>query len=97
MHLAGGVVKMMKALLIVTAASFGSYEVEMPSMAQCLKAKEQVISQSEKVETLCVPTQGLDREADKMERFFGIFMGIVNQLKQMEEQEKFEWKEGENT
>ena len=74
---------MMKALLIVTAIGSGmnSYEVEMPSMKECLTARTAIMEQDKGAKTLCVPTVA---ETDKMEKFFSIFMGIVTQMKELE-------------
>ena len=74
---------MMKALLIVSAlgGGIGSYEVEMPSMSECLDARVAIMEQDKGAKTLCVPAL---TETDKMERFFSIFMGIVTQMKELE-------------
>ena len=74
---------MMKALLIVSAlgGGMGSYEVEMPSMSECLDARVAIMEQDKGAKTLCVPAL---TETDKMERFFSIFMGIVTQMKELE-------------
>ena len=74
---------MMKALLIVSALNggLGTYEVEMPSMAECLDARVAIMEQDKGAKTLCVPAL---TETDKMERFFSIFMGIVTQMKELE-------------
>ena len=74
---------MMKALLIVSAlgGGMGSYEVEMPSMSECLDARVAIMEQDKGAKTLCVPAIA---ETDKMERFFSIFMGIVTQMKELE-------------
>ena len=74
---------MMKALLIVSAlgGGIGTYEVEMPSMKECLDARVSIIEQYKEAKTLCVPAI---TETDKMERFFSIFMGIVTQMKELE-------------
>ena len=74
---------MMKALLIVSTlgGGMGSYEVEMPSMAECLDARVAIMEQDKGAKTLCVPAI---TETDKMERFFSIFMGIVTQMKELE-------------
>ena len=74
---------MMKALLIVSAlgGGMGSYEVDMPSMKECLDARVSIIEQYKEAKTLCVPAI---TETDKMERFFSIFMGIVTQMKELE-------------
>lgn len=77
---------MMKALLIVSAlgGGMGSYEVEMPSMAECLDARVAILEQSKDAKTLCVPAIA---ETDKMEKFFSIFMGIVTQMKELENEQ----------
>tara|TARA_A100001388_G_C28701165_1_gene466259 strand:- start:442 stop:726 length:285 start_codon:yes stop_codon:yes gene_type:complete len=74
---------MMKALLIVSAlgGGMGSYEVEMPSMSECLDARVAIMEQDKGAKTLCVPAVA---ETDKMERFFSIFMNIVTQMKELE-------------
>jgi len=73
----------MKAMLIVSAlgGGMGAYEVEMPSMKECLDARVSIIEQYKEAKTLCVPAI---TETDKMERFFSIFMGIVTQMKELE-------------
>ena len=73
----------MKAMLIVSAlgGGMGSYEVEMPSMSECLDARVAIMEQDKGAKTLCVPAL---TETDKMERFFSIFMGIVTQMKELE-------------
>ena len=70
-------------MLIVSAlgGGMGSYEVEMPSMAECLDARVAIMEQDKGAKTLCVPAL---TETDKMERFFSIFMGIVTQMKELE-------------
>jgi len=74
---------MMKALLIVSALNggLGTYEVEMPSMDECLEARIAVMEQDKSAKTLCVPAVA---ETAKMEKFFSIFMGIVTQMKELE-------------
>jgi hypothetical protein len=74
---------MMKALLIVSAlgGGMGAYEVEMPSMKECLDARVAILEQDKGAKTLCVPAVA---ETDKMEKFFSIFMGIVTQMKELE-------------
>ena len=74
---------MMKALLIVSAlgGGMGSYEVEMPSMSECLEARVAIMEQTKDAKTLCVPAIA---ETDKMEKFFSIFMGIVSRMKELE-------------
>ena len=73
----------MNAMLIVSAlgGGMGSYEVDMPSMKECLDARVAIMEQDKGAKTLCVPAI---TETDKMERFFSIFMGIVTQMKELE-------------
>lgn len=81
----------MKALLIVSAvAGMGDYKVEMPSMAECLEARVSIMEQMKDANvtksdaqrvSICVPAIA---ETDKMEKFFGIFMSIVEQMKELE-------------
>ena len=70
-------------MLIVSAlgGGMGSYEVDMPSMKECLDARVAIMEQDKGAKTLCVPAL---TETDKMERFFSIFMGIVTQMKELE-------------
>ena len=73
----------MKALLIVSALSGmnGSYEVEMPSFKACLDARGAIMEQDKTAKTLCVPAVA---ETDKMEKFFTIFMNLVERMKMLE-------------
>ena len=74
----------LKALLLISTIGGGldgGYEVEMPSMTECLDAKVAVMEQMKDAKTLCVPAVA---ETDKMEKFFGIFMEIVERMREME-------------
>ena len=74
----------MKALLLISTIGGGldgGYEVEMPSMTECLDARVAVMEQMKDAKTLCVPAVA---ETDKMEKFFGIFMDIVERMREME-------------
>ena len=74
---------MMKEMLSGSGlgGGMGSYEVDMPSMKECLDARVAIMEQDKGAKTLCVPAL---TETDKMERFFSIFMGIVTQMKELE-------------
>ena len=73
----------MKALLIVSAlgGGIGDYEVEMPSMKECLDARVAIMEQDKTAKSICVPAVA---ETDKMEKFFDIFMDIVTKMKELE-------------
>ena len=72
---------MLKALLIVTALSGAEYTAQFSSMQECLEAKKVVQQQDENIKTLCVPTED---ERAKIENFFGIFLDMMYQLKEMD-------------
>ena len=77
---------MLKAILLVTALGGmgGDYTAEMPSMKECLDARVSIMEQSTDAKTLCVPSV---TDTDKMEKFFGIFMAMVERLKELEKNE----------
>ena len=82
---------MIKALLIVTALSGGGqYTTEMPSMSECLKARDSIIAQDASIKTLCVPRVDKTVEVQKM---FDIFLNIIDQLKEYEEIERLDREE----
>ncbi len=77
---------MIKALLIVSAlAGGGEYRTEMPSMKACLDARIAITKQDKTIKTLCVPKGD---ETTKMKEFFGIFMGMVDQIIERQELER---------
>ena len=73
----------MKALLIVSALSGmgDGYEVEMPTMKDCLNARTTIMEQDKSAKSICVPFAG---ETDKMEKFFSVFMSLVTRMKELE-------------
>tara|TARA_Y100001951_G_scaffold3685_1_gene2502 strand:+ start:281 stop:577 length:297 start_codon:yes stop_codon:yes gene_type:complete len=73
---------MIKALLIVTTLAGGNYTSELPDMKSCLEARAAITKQDNTVKSLCIPKSD---ESAKMREFFGIFMGMVDQI--MERQE----------
>ena len=73
---------MITAIMIITSMYIhGDMRTHMPSMKECLDARVSIIEQYKDAKTLCVPAI---TETDKMERFFSIFMGIVTQMKELE-------------
>ena len=73
---------MIKALLIVTALAGGiDYTTEMPSMKSCLEARTAITKQDPTIKTLCVPKT--DEKAE-IKEFFGMFMGIIDQIREKE-------------
>ena len=78
---------MIKALLIVTALSGGAdYTTEMPSMKSCLEARTAITKQDPTIKTLCVPKT--DEKAE-IKEFFGMFMDIIDQIREKEALDRF--------
>ena len=78
---------MIKALLIVTALAGGAdYTTEMPSMKSCLEARTAITKQDPTIKTLCVPKA--DEKAE-IKEFFGMFMGIIDQIREKEALDRF--------
>ena len=78
---------MIKALLIVSALSGGAdYTTEMPSMKSCLEARTAITKQDPTIKTLCVPKS--DEKAE-IKEFFGMFMDIIDQIREKEALDRF--------
>ena len=79
---------MIKALLIVTALAGGSdYTTEMPSMKSCLEARTAITKQDPTIKTLCIPKS--DEKAE-IKEFFGMFMDIIDQIREKEVLERLD-------
>ena len=79
---------MIKALLIVSALSGGAdYTTEMPSMKSCLEARTAITKQDPTIKTLCIPK--LDEKAE-IKEFFGMFMDIIDQIREKEVLERLD-------
>ena len=79
---------MIKALLIVSAlaGSGVDYTTEMPSMKSCLEARSAITKQDPTIKTLCVPKA--DEKAE-IKEFFGMFMDIIDQIREKEALDTF--------
>ena len=79
---------MIKALLIVSALSGGAdYTTEMPSMKSCLEARTAITKQDPTIKTLCIPKS--DEKAE-IKEFFGMFMDIIDQIREKEVLERLD-------
>ena len=76
---------MIKVLLIVTTLAGGNYTSELPDMKSCLEARIAITKQANTVKSLCIPKSD---ESAKMREFFGIFMGMVDQIVERQELER---------
>ena len=70
---------MLKAMLIISSLGGGSdFTVEMPTMEECLAARIEIQKQDDSLKTLCIPSVD---ETAKVQEFFDIFMGMIQELK----------------
>ena len=70
---------MLKAMLIISSLGGGNdFTVEMPTMEDCLAARIEIQKQDDSLKTLCIPSVD---ETAKVQEFFDIFMGIIQELK----------------
>jgi hypothetical protein len=76
---------MIKALLIVSALGGGAeYTTEMPSMESCLNARTQIMEQDNSIKTLCLPSEFVEDETEKLEEFLLILLNMVDMMKERE-------------
>ena len=78
---------MIKALLLVSVLAGGAdYTTEMPSMKSCLEARSAITKQDPTIKTLCIPKA--DEKAE-IKEFFGMFMDIIDQIREKEALDRF--------
>ena len=77
--------KMMKALLMVTSMSLGSIDTVLPSMEDCMTARDAITQQDAETKVLCVPYSQEQTKSDEMRDMFSAFMEMIVQLKSYEE------------
>ena len=76
-------------MLVVTALASGGgdYNVEMPSMKECLDARITIAEQDPNVKTLCVP---ISNDSAKVQELIDSFMKMIEKIKDKEtSREKF--------
>ena len=76
---------MIKALMLVTSISLGSVETILPTMEDCLSARQSIIEQEVDAKVLCVPYSQEQTKSDEMRDMFSAFMEMIIQLKSYEE------------
>ena len=70
---------MLKAMLIISSLGGGNdLTVKMPTMEDCLAARIEIQKQDDSLKTLCLPSVD---ETAKVQEFFDIFMGMIQELK----------------
>ena len=66
-------------MLIISSLGGGNdFTVEMPTMEDCLAARIEIQKQDDSLKTLCIPSVN---ETAKVQEFFDIFMGMIQELK----------------
>ena len=66
-------------MLIISSLGGGNdFTVEMPTMEDCLAARIEIQKQDDSLKTLCIPSVD---ETAKVQEFFDIFMGMIQELK----------------
>ena len=76
---------MIKALMLVTSISLGDVETILPTMEDCLNARQSIIEQQSDAKVLCVPYSQEQTKSDEMRDMFSAFMEMIIQLKSYEE------------
>ena len=76
---------MIKALLMVTSINLGSVDTVLPSMKDCMNARDAIIEQETDAKVLCVPYTKEQSKSDDMRDMFSVFMDMIIQLKSMED------------
>ena len=66
-------------MLIISSLGGGNdFTVEMPTMEDCLAARIEIQKQDDSLKTLCIPSVD---ETAKVQEFFDIFMGMIQEQK----------------
>ena len=82
---------MIKSLMLVTSISLGDVETLLPTMEDCLNARQSIIEQQADAKVLCVPYSQEQTKSDEMRDMFSAFMEMIIQLRSYEEKL---WKSG---
>ena len=76
---------MIKALMLVTSISQGDVETLLPTMEDCLNARQSIIEPQADAKVLCVPYSQEQNKSDEMRDMISAFMEMIIQLKSYEE------------
>ena len=76
---------MIKALMLVTSISLGDVETLLPTMEDCINARQAIIDQQSVSKVLCVPYSQEQTKSDEMRDMFSAFMEMIIQLRSYEE------------
>ena len=70
---------------MVTSISLGNVDTVLPSMKDCMEARDAIIQQDAETKVLCVPYSQEQTKSDEMRDMFSAFMEMIVQLKSYEE------------
>ena len=70
---------------MVTSISLGNVDTVLPSMKDCMEARDAIIEQQADAKVLCVPYSQEQTKSDEMRDMFSAFMEMIVQLKSYEE------------
>ena len=70
---------------MVTSISLGNVDTVLPSMEDCMKARDAIIQQDAETKVLCVPYTMEQSKSDDMRDMISVFMEMIVQLKSYEE------------
>lgn len=70
---------MIKVMLIIASLNVNTV---MPDMDSCLKARLAIMEQDKTIKSLCIPKAS---ETDKMKEMFGIFLNMIDRIKEYED------------
>ena len=71
--------------MLVTSISLGDVETLLPTMEDCLNARQSIIEQQADAKVLCVPYSQEQTKSDEMRDMFSAFMEMIIQLRSYEE------------
>ena len=69
----------------MTSINLGDVETLLPTMEDCLNARQSIIEQQADAKVLCVPYSQEQTKSDEMRDMFSAFMEMIVQLKSYEE------------
>ena len=69
----------------MTSINLGVVETLLPSMEDCLSARQSIIEQEADAKVLCVPYSQEQTKSDEMRDMFSAFMEMIVQLRSYEE------------
>tara|TARA_R100001510_G_scaffold57582_1_gene66280 strand:+ start:1641 stop:1904 length:264 start_codon:yes stop_codon:yes gene_type:complete len=70
---------------MVTSISLGNVDTVLPSMEECMKARDAIVQQDADTKVLCIPYTEEQSKTDEVQAMFNVFMQMIMQIKSYEE------------